>query len=391
MPVIPRIRPARDGFEVVEPIEDSSATSHKLFSELQCPICMAPVQDPIMHSACKQLFCRSCSARTGHKCCLCRVLFTPCTDIPRLVYNLLAGLQVSCDQCHQVLTHDRQERHWRTECTYRCLHADCPVVVRGVDGELAHLRQSLDCCPQVCEPVVFMGQPRARVVLEYEWLRKLGQMAVQLVNGTGDANAYQVEMAAAYVFWRSAVRFQQFSAQMIHFQSRAQFYGSCRENMKDFLVVGQEVDAVVSDETDDDDDVADTDDATVSVIIESLPTQRTPGFVHLPNNDVKVPFIWSDNGKLFRRSLTHLTETEIEQHLLQVAMIVQCRVTFSRQTVWQLAVVAEVHSHYVVLRGCTAVTQENDSIRHAVEWTTQVWRPYTIKTIRPLDVKSFET
>jgi len=84
---------------------------------LQCPVCMSPFQEPMMHLSCCQLFCSACLSSLA-ACPLCRAaVASRTTDVlPRLITNKLDALKIRCKECDEVLERRELAKHQEENC-----------------------------------------------------------------------------------------------------------------------------------------------------------------------------------------------------------------------------------------------------------------------------------
>jgi len=87
--------------------------------ELQCPICLNPLLDPVMISPCEHYYCRSC-VKDQKKCPTCNGNINSLTSPTRLVLNLLGKIQVRCNSCSSVVKRGEFDIHLESYCPIPC-------------------------------------------------------------------------------------------------------------------------------------------------------------------------------------------------------------------------------------------------------------------------------
>jgi len=92
---------------------------------LTCSICLELMKDPVLHSACGNLFCAKC-IKDVSQCPLCRGTLDANSFVPapKMVTNKIASIKVSCDRCHTTMSLEAfNERHKNTcwfSCPFQC-------------------------------------------------------------------------------------------------------------------------------------------------------------------------------------------------------------------------------------------------------------------------------
>lgn len=90
--------------------------------DLECPVCRDPLKDPVMHSTCRNTFCRQCLLRCV-TCPMDRTVINRQTDVlpvPLLVQRALDQLAVRCKHCGQQTRKEQIPYHWNNECALPC-------------------------------------------------------------------------------------------------------------------------------------------------------------------------------------------------------------------------------------------------------------------------------
>ncbi len=114
-------------------------------SDLTCQfVCFDPLEDPIEHVKCQNLFCRRCIINSGLKCPLCMVAM----DISANSRDIglpsarerkrLDQLQVRCNDCQQIMDRSRYANHQFNICPKPCPNSCSEKVVQAQFDE--HLK-----------------------------------------------------------------------------------------------------------------------------------------------------------------------------------------------------------------------------------------------------------
>ena len=92
----------------------------ELLRRYECPICLDILIDPILHSACGNMFCRRCIGLLS-SCPLCRktILESDLTPVPNVTKDLIAKLKVKCNHCGQEMTLEASKTH-KMKCEFPC-------------------------------------------------------------------------------------------------------------------------------------------------------------------------------------------------------------------------------------------------------------------------------
>jgi len=88
--------------------------------DLQCPVCLEHLTDPMMHSKCRCMYCADCVSGCRQICPLCRYQTNGIWhSVPRYVTNKLDALKVKCMRCSSVMTRGQFNEH-DLNCPFAC-------------------------------------------------------------------------------------------------------------------------------------------------------------------------------------------------------------------------------------------------------------------------------
>ncbi len=91
--------------------------------DMQCPVTLEPLVDPILHTSCGNMFSKmSVYYLTDPRCPLCRGPMDASTlaPVPNLIRNKLDALEVRCLTCNAKMKRERFRKHSISECLLVC-------------------------------------------------------------------------------------------------------------------------------------------------------------------------------------------------------------------------------------------------------------------------------
>jgi len=94
--------------------------------ELECPICMEPLSEPLVHNKCGNMFCSACLNQAAmnrlQNCPLCRevIIAGSLSPAPKYITNKLNDLLVVCPNCRSSCARNQIDTHL-TQCPISCI------------------------------------------------------------------------------------------------------------------------------------------------------------------------------------------------------------------------------------------------------------------------------
>lgn len=129
--------------------------------DLKCGVCKNVLSHPKMLQ-CGDVFCNNCISKSQEsKCPTCLSDSVTALPAPRILVNMLNGLQVSCLTCTKVLSRNNMDDHYWNTCEITCPHGCGATMMRSALKQ--HEQQQCPnrptkCsafdvgCPHVCAP-----------------------------------------------------------------------------------------------------------------------------------------------------------------------------------------------------------------------------------------------